>query len=466
MGKMTRGIVGYSTGYIGQGVTYNFISTYFIVFMTDCIGMASSYASTIMSLALVAEVFVGMVVGNLSDNCTSKMGKRRPFILTSAICMPIVILLLIRNIEASESINFTYYLVMSILFRTFFACFEIPNNAFGAEIAKDYDERTILRTSSRLFGIIGNFSAYVLPLWILDLFDDVNKAWSAVGMLVASVCFIGWMGSFIITRPYSYPAEGEKVKQKGIIKNIVINYLQLAKLKTMKILIVYKAAFTCALNLFSIATVYFLKYSLGLSNTASSYFYIVTIIIFLTTAPVINKMALHMGKSRQQMYSLLVSGIIGIVVYFFLRNTIAGGLIYIVTFAICQNGFWQLSPSIFYDITEVDEFVNGSRREGDISSLVSVFGTLISAVVVQVFGILFDMSGYVAAAEVQPYSAVEFLNLIYILVPSVCLLIGSFALKTFPINKKTFESLQKAVELKRKGMDWSLYEEDVNKIVG
>lgn len=134
MKKISRGMVGYSIGYIGQGAVYNFISTYFILFMTDCIGMSSALSGLIMSLALLAEVFAGMIIGNISDGFQSPLGKRRPFILTAAVCMPLVIILLFRNIHGSLFVDFAYYLSLSVVFRIIFSTFEIPNNAFGARL--------------------------------------------------------------------------------------------------------------------------------------------------------------------------------------------------------------------------------------------------------------------------------------------------------------------------------------------
>ena len=86
-----------------------------------------------------------------------------------------------------------YYLALSICFRLSFVSFEIPYEAFGIEIATEYDERTRLRTISRVGSIIGNFAAYVMPLWVLDFFaQDPIKGWHTVGCIIGGVCFVSW----------------------------------------------------------------------------------------------------------------------------------------------------------------------------------------------------------------------------------------------------------------------------------
>lgn len=492
-GSANKKICSYSLGYMGQGAAYNFMSTYFIVFMTDCVGLGSSPAASIMSAALLAEVVSGMIIGNISDNCRSRLGKRRPFILLACVTLPIIILLLFTPINSGGGIKFTYYLIFSILFRISFSSYEIPGNAFGAEIASGYDERTRLRTVSRIFGILGNTVAYILPLLMLDAFETQSSGWRVSSFVIALLCFVTWLLTFFLTKPYSVQLENPRpnpVRQnpacqsranrrdlfsgnsgkdannseRGILKGILSSYLQLSKLKPMRMLIIYKAAFSCAIALFNIGTVYYMRCCAGLSNTHISYVYFITSAVFLITTPVINKSALRIGKANQQKFILGAAAAAGIVIFLFFSNSVAAAFVYIIIFAAAQNSFWQLSTPIFYDIVEADEFVNGKRREGDVMSMVSVLGTLTTSVIVQIFGILLDISGYVPETPAQPESVIIFLKSAYVLVPGLCFLIASAALAKFPINKKTFASLSAAVKKKNNHEDYSEYAEDLNKI--
>ncbi len=460
-------MLGYGIGYIGQGSSYNFMSAYFVVFLTNCVGLGSGTAASITSIALLVEVVTGMVVGNLSDHCTSSMGKRRPFILAASFAMPVVLLLIMRTVSASDTIKAVYYLVMSICFRISFSTFEIPNSAFGAEIAAGYDERTRLRTLTRIFSIIGNALGYVMPLLILDLFpEDQAAGWQAIGVILAVVNFGSWMGAFRMTRKFAVTCEEPTCgKKPNVIKDILVNYLELCRLRAMRHLVVYKAAFACAFALFNIGTIYYMKYSLGLDNRYSSYMYALSIAIFAVTTPVANRMAIRFGKARQQMMVMVFAAAVGFGVMLLGPRTVTGGALYMIGFSVMQTSFWQLSSSIFYDVVEVDEYVNYKRREGDIMSLVSVLGTLITAVIVQLFGILLEWSGFDAALDMQPDRVVTFLNCAYILAPCVCFVIGFVALKVFPINKKTFGSLVEALRLRRAGEDYSAYLEDVEKVL-
>lgn len=457
-------MIGYGIGFIGDGSTYNFMSVYFVVFLTNCVGMSSSLATMVSAIALMTEVAAGMIVGNLSDNCHSRMGRRRPFILAAAICMPIIMVMIMRTIQATVPVKVAYYLILSILFRVAFVLYEIPDGAFGAEIVTGYDERTKLRTISRSFSIVGNAIGYVMPLMVLDFFPDEEEGWQVIGVIIALTCGTSWMSTFFLTKNYTSNPSNSIVRD-NIMKKILKSYLELFKLKTMKILIVYKSAFTCAFSLFNVGTVYYLQNCLGLGNRYSSYMYILTILTFVIMTPVANRMALKMGKATQQRVMFLVAGLVGCVVYFATPDTVAGGIIYVIAFSMTQSSFWQLSNSIFYDVVEVDEFVNGKRREGDIMSMVSVLGTFITAIIVQIFGLSLDVAGFDPGQAIQPDSVKSFLETAYILIPSLCFMVGYFALRIFPINKKTFTALLSALELKRYGKNYNEYMGDVNKLL-
>lgn len=458
----------YGIGYIGQGAVYGFMSTYFVLFLTNSIMLSSSVAAAISSSALLLEVFMGMLVGNMSDSCTSKMGRRRPFMMAAGIAIFPIMFALFRKVSFGGAGMIVYYLIFAMLFRVIFSTWEIPNQAFGAELASGYDDRTRLRTSTRFFSVVGNGLGYLLPLGVLALFgDNVSGGWWATGIIMGVITMISWLisvaankGKGVILKPE------DAVKHPNRAGEIVRNYSELVRLKTGKLTVLYKTAFTCAYALYNVASIYYLKYSAGFDSRFTSYMYIVTVAVFLLVTPVINRMALKFGKVKQQMICLGSCGVIGIIIFFLCPGTIAGTLIYMVLFAFTQSGFWQVSSAIFYDVIEVDEWVNHKRREGDLMSMISVLGSLISAVMVQVFGLILDGAGFDASLSVQNGSVAAMLNVSFILIPAVFLIVGTVILHVFPINRKTFGSLRAALDAREKGEEYSEYMDDVNKILG
>jgi Na+/melibiose symporter-like transporter len=138
---------------------------------------------------------------------------------------------------------------------------------------------------------------------------------------------------------------------------------------------------------------------------------------------------------------------------------------FIVMFSMASNSFWQLAGAIFYDITEVDEYVYGKRREGAITSLQSAVGSLVGAIVASAFSAYLAMNGFDATLAAQPESAIAALDKIFLLTPGVAFLLACAILALYPLNKKRFMSLQSALRLKQQGRDYSQYQEDLDKIL-
>lgn len=456
---------GYGFGAIGFGSVYYFMATYHVVFLTNCVGFNATIASTISSVALIIEAVAGMVVGNVSDRCNSKFGRRRPFILASTITILPIMFFVVRKIEAPVYVQIAYYLAFAILFRVFFSNCEIPYNALGADVVTDYDERTRLRTISRLFSIVGNAIGYIMPLVILELFVGREAAgWQLMGVILGLTALGSWGTSLFLVKE---PARVTLMpKKKNVFKHIIVNYFELLKLKPMRLLLIYKIAFSVAFAINNVGTIYFLKYNLGLDNRYSSYIYVFTIIIFTLSTPLVDKMAMIKSKAWQQMVSMGICGFAGIGIYLFAADSVLFCAVYVGLMALVTTGFWQLSGSLFYDIVEVDEFANNKRREGDIMSFVSIVGTIMTALVVQGFGVLFNMAGFDANASVQSESVMMFLNAAFILVPSLCLLAGAYALKIFPIDRENFAVLGKVLALRADGLDYSMYKGEIEKIIG
>lgn len=458
-------MLGYSLGFIGDTCTYNFMSAYFMLFMTDCVGMKPSLATAIVSIALFVEVIAGICVGELSDNCRLKIGRRRPFILFAALIMPIVMVLIMTKVSLSIELTFLYYLFFSILFRIAFVSYEISNNAFGAEIATGYDERTRLRTMSRTLSIVGNVFGHVIPLLILQMFvNNETNGWFCIGITLAIVSFLAWFGEFVLTKSYDEPSVKEHCRS-NFIGAILRNYKEICLLKPMKYLIIYKTMFTCAYALFSIANIYYLKYCLGLNSQYSAYMFILSIAVYIVSIPIVEKTALKLGKSKQQVITLSVCSIIGIGIYLAGAQSLVLGIVYLLDFAVLYSSFWQVSGSIFYDIAEVDDYVNGKRREGNIMSFVSILGTIITAIMTQIYGVMFDFVGYDSSATVQSDTVIEFIKISFILIPCICAGLGAVALKRFPITKAKFAILTEAINARNNDDSCEEYLDDLKGIV-
>ena len=129
-----KSALGYSLGGIAQSGIYNLIGSYMLLYLTSVVGMKTELAGTIVSFGMIMEMLSGLVIGKMSDSCTSRIGRRRPFMMASAVLFLPSIILIYSKIGGDNSANmFVPYLIISGIFWISHSLIYVPYTAWGAE---------------------------------------------------------------------------------------------------------------------------------------------------------------------------------------------------------------------------------------------------------------------------------------------------------------------------------------------
>lgn len=465
-----RKLFGYGSAAVGDNASYSFVSAFLLFFLTDIAGVSPVSAGAVSSAGGIWNTLWSPVIGYLSDKSQSRYGRRRPYILTGAILVSIVIALLFTSIGAGNTEKTIYYCIMTILFWTSFSTFFIPYLAFGAELTDDYDERTVLRSYASAFNLAGGLIGMVAPTFIVAfLFGkgaSLQTAWKGAGVAVAACTFLSVIITWHMTRgtekviipapgqnnKKTAPGQDEKEKRRRPETGKMLKeYVQVLKLKPLKYLIagslLYLAANTMTLN----SRIYFVTYNLELSQGKITLVYLFAGSIGMVFIPLINKSSKRIGKRTVFMAGVslgcaaaVISGIRGM-------DTLQE-LIVFMCFVGCGNScYWQLFPSMIYDICEVDEFVYGQRREGIVVSIQSLSEALSAAAAVFILGAILDLSGFDSGLAVQSEATLKWIGYSLTFIPAVFMALAAIAIFLYPLTKKRFNLLKQALEKKADG---------------
>lgn len=137
----------YSIGAVANGIKTDTFTFFLLFFYSRVIGLDPLLAGTAIFIALLVDSVTDPLMGTLSDRTKSKLGRRHPFMLLSFIPVSIFyILLFTPKIEwgLSQTQLFLWMLVCTTFTRVGMTLFEVPHRSFGAEIIKNYEERTLL----------------------------------------------------------------------------------------------------------------------------------------------------------------------------------------------------------------------------------------------------------------------------------------------------------------------------------
>ena len=143
--------LGYGVGQTSSGVKNATFAIFLFFYYNQVLGLSGSLAGMASLLALIIDAITDPMVGQLSDRHKSRWGRRHPFMLIGAIPFGIAIYLLFAPPAGlTETGLFSWMLGFAITVRILLTFFFVPHLSLGAEMVRDYHERTSL-ISYRLF---------------------------------------------------------------------------------------------------------------------------------------------------------------------------------------------------------------------------------------------------------------------------------------------------------------------------
>jgi len=130
--------------------------TFVLFYYNQVLGMAATLASVALLIALVFDAITDPLVGSISDNLRSRLGRRHPLMYASALPLGLCLyLVFVPPAGLSELALFGWLTIVSVATRGAMTLFLVPWQAMFAEFSDDYEERTSIVTYRYVMGWIG-----------------------------------------------------------------------------------------------------------------------------------------------------------------------------------------------------------------------------------------------------------------------------------------------------------------------
>lgn len=447
----------YGLGQFGDSVPYNLFSLYFLFYLTDVVGMNPTVAGTISSCAVIWNAIANPLVGNMSDNCRSKHGRRRPFMLVGFPMIMIAILLLFAPVGLTGTIQSIYYLFVALLFWTAYVTYLIPFAALGAELTDDYNERTSLRSYTSFIAyavltLVSSGPAFIQSR-MLPKGYSVHEAWTVTGYilvaLVAIFCFICWKG-LAGTEKVTITDRTSALPKENIFKTVK----EIMTIKAYRIIVFMVVAYVIGATIQTTGLIYLLTYAANLDYSAQTLFWLITGIIDILIVPVIANVAFKAGKKSTLLFAMSMVALLFIAFGFIGIHNAVTIYAYAISIFIFAISFWVLYIPLTYDIAEIDEWKFGKRREGMHVSFVLFVQKIGAAIASFLVGIMLTAVGYQAGVAQSP-EVVEGMVRILTFVPAIFIIIAVLIFSRYPITQRNFNALKSALEAKKAGKEYS-----------
>lgn len=460
----------------------------FSFFLITAFGIEPAIAGLLSAIPRFFDALTDPIMGFISDNTTSKWGRRRPYIFLGAILSAILFAVQWQMWEDNGSTyNFWYFLFFSILFIFANTIFSTPLIGFGYEMSSDTKERT------RLMGIansVGQVSWMIVPIfWVLiankDLFDTQADGVRTLSIFVGFACFIFGILPAIFCKENDVSDANSKANLtfKDLVVNMKILWNTMKNMtKNIPFMRLCGATFLVfngfqmvASFSYFIIVFYMYKGSYEMAGTVPAIFSILgSFLTAILIIPIVSWMANKFGKRNAFIISTFLSIIgyllkwwgfvvvdehttvlfndvvlqVGVVKFSLEMPLIL--LLPIPLMAFGLGGLFTLMMSMTADVCDLDELRNGlPRREGTFGAMYWWMVKIGQSIALALGGLVLSMVGFDAKSSIQAAQTMHDLRIADIIIPSVTAGLAVLIMWNYSLNEDQVSKIKKELEEKR-----------------
>lgn len=448
--------LGYALGGTGDAIAYDFIGSFLLFFLTDLAGISPAIAGTIIGIAILWDAITDPVIGMLSDRCKSKYGKKRPFLLFSAIPLAIIMMMLFHVVGFNGNAKVAYYVIFAMLFWTAYTTFNIPYFALGGCLTTNTDERTRIRSVAQVFNFIGVFFASAVPTFLVGTFQEMGfsdaDSWQYAVIIIGSIAAIVILLSWNATRGYELDIEESTDSTHD---NIFKEVKEVLCLRPYINVLLSQLLFYASYTISTASILYFTENNLGMGETQASLIYTGVTIGGIVVAILLGPLAVKFDKRTAYIACMFIGGAIMLVGKFLPIESLGAAIFFAAVINIGSAGHWTLSYTLLYDVFEIDEFKNGKRREGFLMAFFSFCGKLGGAAAGTLTGFILELGHYNASAAVQSPETLAAIKSLFTFWPGIFCLAAGVVILLYPVTRSRFQLMMTNLELKRQGKEYS-----------
>lgn len=425
----------------GLGFMFLLIAIYLMKFATDVLGMSAAVMGTILFLGRgIWDAIADPIAGYLSDRTNTKMGRRRPWLLASALPLGVTFVLLWTPPREMGTVYTTVWMaVMVVAFYTSSTVLIIPHTALGAELTDSYHDRTRIFGGRHVVTTLGSFAA-VAGLFALQKSDDVHRTilWFAIAAGVATALATVWTVVRLRERPEFQGRGGDKPYRA--FRDVLVN-------PHARLLLLVFGIESLGAATIGVLTPYVAQYVVKRPEVGPPAIavYMLASILFV---PVWLPLSRRFGKKALWMASmLLTAGSFGSMI-FLTENAIALMTILAFLAGTAASCGAMMGPSIQADVIDWDEHATGERKEGSYFAAWNFVFKVATGLTQALTGFVLTFSGYMP--NVEQTAGVKFTILaLYGLFPMACYLIGSALFARFKLDEAGYKAIRTELDARR-----------------
>ena len=414
--------VGYGSGDIAGNVVYAFLTSFVMVYLTDTVGLASGIVGTLIAVSKLFDGFTDIFFGSLIDKTHSRLGKARPWMIYGYIgCAITLVACFAVPAGMGKFAQYTWFFIAyTLLNGVFYTANNIAYSALTSLITKNSKERVQMGSYRFIFAFSTSLLIQTITVGFVDWCGGDAAAWRLVAIIYAIVGLVvnTISGLSVKELPEEELNDGEpkKTEEKYSLvqafKLLVKNKYYIMICGTYILQQLYSAMIGAGL--------FYMTWVLKNKNLFGQFAWAVNIplIIALIFTPTLVGKWKGMYKLNLRGYIIAVIGRALVVVAGYIGSIPL--MMAFTALAALGQGPWQGDMNaVIASCSEYTYLTQGKRVDGTMYSCTSLGVKIGGGIGTAVVGWLLELSGYKGTMAVQPQSALDMMQFMYLWLPLI-----------------------------------------------
>jgi len=434
----------YGAGDTGFSLTLTIIGAYFLIFLTDVVGISPGVAAAAIFVGRSWDYINDPIFGHISDRTRTRWGRRRPFLLFGPLPFVLAFTMLWWR-PPWENVLFLaiYYAVAYVFFDAAATLIYMPYFALTPELTSDYDERTALTTYRMFFSILGSLLAFTIPLAMIGTFTPENAPRVlTMGLSFGIASALPFLLVFFGTRERREHMQQEQPGLRQSLRAAMQN-------RPFVFGLVIFLLTWVSVEILQATLLYFIKYVV--QREPQNDLIMATIFVTAIVAlPIWEWASRRWSKRWAYVAGIAFWAVVQIVMITLNASTGLTLILFMCVLAGIGVAAAHVLPwSIIPDAIEWGELQTGQRHEGMFYSLITLVRKVTTSLAVPAVGLILEFTGYVPNATQQPASALLGIRIVIGPIPAALLCGGILFAILYPLSRDQYTQVCQDLERQR-----------------
>lgn len=420
--------LGYLLGPCGALLLNAVLATYLNVYYTDVLNLTGMWGGLFLMIfpiiSKVIDAITNVIMGYIIDRTHTKQGKARPWLLLSAVVLPISGILLFTVPNGNDTVKVLWVMISYNLYYSFaYTIYNMSHNLMVPLSTRNTTQRGGLSVFNQIATIMisGMLVAMVFPMVIMPMIGVNVTGWiTLMGILSILTLPLTLLEYYFTKERVTEETAGQEEKKIPFLTQLKIIFTD----KYMLLIFGYFLIWTIGTSMKNLGLVYFCNYVLGTYNDGITQ----TLVSVIGGIPMgigifaVWPLAKRFGKRNVTMYGFVLYAIGSAICCIAPTNmavVLAGQFIKNIGGLPCAYVFMAL----FADTLDHIEWKSGIRCDGTAMSIYNIIAVSSVGICTGVFNLMLSVAGYVAPeisaagetiAAVQPQSVSDVITFSFV----------------------------------------------------